>query len=198
MIKKILAAAIITVILGVILYLFFSKDIEEATSTSLADVPDIYLKAVQIHAFNTSGALAYELRADEIEQFSAQDKMLFRGLKIQVDREDGERWHMNADTGSIQPGAADPSQILEPIRLLGAVNVYSGRVDDPEYSFRGADVIFDPKTNTVHSDENVSIKAGASSYDADAFHFDLSTKQLKLSSEPGKQVEIQYESNETE
>lgn len=198
MTKKVLAAAIITGILGVILYLFFPKDFEEITSTDLEDVPDIYLKNVQIHAFNTNGALAYELRANEIEQFSAQDKMLFRGLKIQVDREDGERWFMNADIGSVQPDANDPSQILEPIRLLGAVNVYSGSVDNPEYSFRGADVIFDPKANTVHSDEDVSIKAGASSYDADAFHFDLSTKHLELSSEPGSQVEIQYESNETE
>ena len=198
MTKKILAAAIITGILGVILYLFFPKNFEEAASTNLEDVPDIYLKDVQIQAFHTSGALAYELRADEIEQFSAQDKMLFKSLKIHVDREDGERWHMNADIGSVQPDAKNPSQFLEPIRLLGAVNVYSGSVDSPEYSFRGADVIFDPKANTVHSDENVSIKAGASSYDANAFHFDLTTKQLRLSSEPGNQVEIQYESSETE
>lgn len=198
MTKKIFAAAIITGILGVMLYLFFPRELQETATTNLADVPDIYIKGVQIQAFSASGELAYALRADEIEQFSSQHKMLFNSLKIQVQRESGELWHMNAQVGSIQPDVNHPSQILEPIRLLGAVNVYSGPSNSPEYSFRGADVIFDPRANTVYSDETVSIKAGTSAYDADAFHFDLTTKQLALSSEPGSQVEIQYESGERE
>lgn len=198
MTKKIVAAALITGTLGVILYLFFPKDFKEATTTNLADVPDIYLNNVQIQAFNAGGQLAYELRAEEIEQFSSQHKMLFKGLTIQLERENGEQWHMNAQLGSIQPDLDQPSQILEPIRLLGAVNVYSGNFNNPEYSFRGANVIFDPRANTVHSEEAVSVKAETSTYDADAFHFNLTTKQLKLSSEPGNQVEIQRESSETE
>lgn len=198
MTKKVLTAAIITGILGVFLYLFFPKEINETATTNLADLPDIYIQGVQIQAFNTSGELAYDLRADEIEQFSSQHKMQFKSLNIQVEQESGEQWHMNAQIGSIQPDANQPSQILEPIRLLGAVNVYSGQGNSPEYSFRGADVIFDPQANTVYSDEAVSIKAGATAYDADAFHFDLTTKQLELSSEPGSQVEIQYESGDSE
>ena len=198
MTKKIFVATLITGTLGVILYLFFPKDFEGATTTSLADVPDIYLNNVQIQAFNTDGQLAYELGAEEVEQFSSQHKMLFKGLTIQLEREHGEQWHMNAQLGSLQPDLDQPGQILEPIQLLGAVNVYSGSAKNPEYSFRGANVTFDPLTNTIYSDEAVSIKAETSTYDADAFHFNLRTKQLNLSSKPGNQVEIQQESSETE
>lgn len=198
MTKKILVTAIITGIVGVLVYLFFPKEIDQETSTNLSDEPDIYLNKVQIQAFSTSGSPAYELRADEIEQFSVQEKMLFKRLEIQIKRETGEQWHMNAQLGVIQPDAEEPSQILEPIRLLGAVNVYSSPANNPEYSFRGTDVVFDPLSNMVHSTEKVSIKAGTSTYDADSFHFDLTTKQLSLSSELGNQVEIQYENTDAE
>ena len=198
MTKKIFAAALVTGMLGVILYLFFPKDLKEATTTNLADVPDIYLNGVQIRTFNAKGKLAYELHAEEIEQFSSEHTMLFKHLMIQVERDSGERWHIHAQQGSIQPDRDQPSQILEPIRLLGAVKVYSGDVENSEYSFHGANVIYDPRANTVHSNEPVSIKADTSNYEADAFHFDLTTKQLELSSEPDNQVEIQYETGETE
>lgn len=198
MTKKILFGATITGILGVILYLFFPKEIQESTTTDLADVPDIYLKEVQIQAFTETGQLAYELTAEEIEQFTTQTKMLFKHLKILVERENGEQWHMTADLGSVHPDSDEPSQILEPIELLGNVNVHSGDINDPEYLFNGMNVVFDPSSNTLYSDEDVYIKAGESTYDADSFHFDLETKRLTSSSEPGSQVEIQHESIETE
>ncbi|MCY3540511.1 MAG: LPS export ABC transporter periplasmic protein LptC [Gammaproteobacteria bacterium] len=198
MTKKILFGAVITGILGVILYLVFPKKFEESTTTDLADVPDIYLKDVKIQAFDETGQLVYELAAVEIEQFTAQHKMLFKNLKILVERENGDRWHMNADLGSVQPESDELSQILEPIELLGSVNVYSGDVNDPEYLFSGMNVVFDPRTDTIHSDEDVHIKAGVSTYDADSFRFDLATKRLQLSSEPGSQVEIKHESIEPE
>lgn len=198
MIKKIIVATLIAGTLGVTLYLFFPKDFKGVTTTNLTDLPDVYLNGVQIQAFNASGKLAYELRAEEIEQFSAQHKMLFKGLQIQVERENGETWHMNAQQGSVQPDPDQPTKILEPIHLLGAVHVYSGNVENPEYSFRGTDVIYDPRDNTIHSNAPNAVKAGESTYNADGFQFDLSTKQLKLSSDPSNQVEIQYESNETE
>lgn len=198
MTKKILFSAIITGILGLILYVFFPREIEESTTTDLADVPDIYLKNVKIQAFDETGQLAYELAAQEIEQFTAQTRMLFKHLKILVERENGELWHMNAHLGSVQPDFDNLSQILEPIELLGSVTVYSGDFNDPEYLFEGMNVVFDPSSNTIYSDEDVYIKAGGSTYDADSFHFDLETKQLKSSSEPGSQVEIQHESIEAE
>lgn len=198
MTKKILFGAVITGILGVILYLVFPKELEESTSTNLADVPDIYLKGAKIQAFDETGQLAYELAAQEIEQFTAQSKMLFKYLKILVEGENGEQWHMNADLGSVQPKSDKPSQILEPIELLGTVNVYSGDVSDPEYLFSGMNVVYDPLTNTIHSNDDVYIKAGVSTYDADSFRFDLATKRLQLSSEPGSQVEIKHESIEPE
>ena len=194
MTKKILVAAILTGILGVVLYLFFPKELDERATTDLADVPDIYLKKVQIQAFNETGHLAYELAAEEIEQFTVQTKMLFKHLNILVERENGEQWHMSARLGSVQPESDNPSQILEPIELLGTVNVYSGDINDPEYLFNGMNVVFDPSTNTIYSDEEVYIKASGSTYDADSFRFDLTTKRLALSSEPGSQVEIQHES----
>ena len=195
MTKKIIIIALITGITGVVLYVIFPRESREDTTTSLADQPDIYLSGVQIQAFNTSGKLAYELRSEEIEQFSSQQKMRFSSLNIQVERENGEVWHMNAQHGSIQPELDQPTKMLEPIRLLGTVSVYSGEVENPEYSFRGEDVIYDPRANTVHSEKPSSVKAGSSTYDADAFHFDLTTKQLSLSSQPDRQVEIQYEVN---
>lgn len=198
MTKKILFGAIITGILGVILYLFFPKEIEESTTTDLADVPDIYLKNVKIQAFDETGQLAYELAVQEIEQFTAQTKMLFKHLKILVEQENDDLWHMTADHGSVQPDSDKPSQILEPIELLGTVKVYSGDVNDPDYSFSGLNVVFDPSSKTIYSDEDVYIKAGGSTYDADSFHFDLETKRLTSSSKPGSQVEIQHESREAE
>ena len=198
MTKKILFGAIITGILGVILYLFFPKEIEESTTTDLTNVPDIYLKDVKIQAFDESGKLAYELAAREIEQFTVQTKLRFKHLKILVERENGERWHMNARLGSVQPETESLSQILEPIELLGPVTVYSGDTDDPEYLFEGTNVVFDPRSNTIQSDEDVYIKASGSTYDADSFHFDLETKRLTSRSEQGSQVEIQHESIETE
>ncbi|MYD45102.1 MAG: LPS export ABC transporter periplasmic protein LptC [Gammaproteobacteria bacterium] len=198
MTKKILVGAILTGILGVILYLIFPKDLEESTTTDLADVPDIFVRNVQIQAFDETGHLAYELAAEEIEQFTAQTKMLFKHLEILVEQENGEQWHMTADVGSVQPDSNKPSQILEPIELLGTVHVYSGDINNPEYSFSGMNVVFDPRANTIHSDDEVYIKADASTYDADSFRFDLTTKRLELSSEPGSQVEIQHENIEAE
>lgn len=198
MTKKILFGAVITGILGVILYLVFPKALEESTTTNLSDVPDIYLKDAKIQAFDETGQLAYELAAQEIEQFTAQAKMLFKYLKILVEGENGEQWHMNADLGSVHPESDKPSQILEPIELLGTVKVYSGAVNDPEYLFSGMNVVYDPLTNTIHSNDDVYIKAGVSTYDADAFRFDLATKRLQLSSEPNSQVEIRHESIEPE
>lgn len=198
MTKKIVITTLITGTIGVFLYLFFPKEFNGATTTNLSDIPDIYLRGVQIQAFDTSGKIAYELRAEEIEQFSTQHKMLFKGLNIEVERDIGETWYMNAHEGSVQPGADRPTKILEPIHLLGAVHVYSGSVENPEYSFRGANVIYDPRDHTIYSNEPNSVKAGESSYNADGFQFDLTTKQLELRSEPNNQVDIQYESNETE
>lgn len=198
MTKKILVGATLTAILGVILYLFFPKEFEESETTDLADAPDIYLKDVKIQAYDESGLLAYELAAKEIEQFTAQTKMVFKHLKILVERENGEQWHMNAQLGSVQPDIDKPSHILEPIELLGPVNVFSGDVNDPNYFFSGMNVVFDPRIDTIHSDDEVYIKAGDSTYDADSFRFDLETKKLELSSEPGSQVEIQHETIEAE
>lgn len=199
MIKKVIITTLIAGTLGVLLYLFFPKELNgTTTTTNLSDLPDIYLLGVQIKAFNTTGKIAYELRAEEIEQFSTLHKMLFKGLNIHVERENGETWHMNAHEGSVQPGPDQPTEILEPIQLLGAVHVYSGAVENPEYSFRGANVIYDPRDNTIYSNEPNSVKAGESTYNADGFQFNLATKQLKLRSEPSNQVDIQYESNEAE
>ena len=198
MTKKVITTTLIAGTLGVLLYLLFPKEFHGTTTTNLSDVPDIYLRGVQIQAFDTHGKIAYELRAEEIEQFSTLHKMLFKGLNIQVERDNGETWYMNAHEGSVQPGPDRPTKILEPIHLLGVVHVYSGAVENPEYSFRGANVIYDPRDNTIRSNEPNSVKAGDSTYNADGFKFDLTTKQLKLRSEPSNQVDIQYESNDTE
>ncbi len=198
MTKKIIITTLIAGTLGMLLYLFFPKEINGTTTTNLSDLPDIYLRGVQIQAFDTSGKLAYELRAEEIEQFSTVHKMLFKDLNIQVERDNGETWYMNAQEGSIQPGSEQPTQILEPIQLLGTVHVYSGGVNNPEYSFRGANVVYDPRDSTIYSNEPNFVKAGESTYNADGFQFDLTTKQLNLRSEPGNQVDIQYESDDTE
>lgn len=198
MIKKIAIATMITSVLGALLILIFPRDSHSPSTTNFSNLPDIYLRDVNILAFNPNGTIAYKLSAEAIEQFSAHDTIRLKQLNLLVERADGEQWHMSAQEGLIQPEPNQPSRILEPVQLMGTVAVYSGAVDDPKYSFRGSDVIYDPRNNSVHSEKPSAVKAGTTAYDADGFHFDLTTKDLSLRSTPGNQVKIQHDSDEKE
>ena len=178
--KNILVAALtVAALLGFLVFwdsapTLFLRGMQKAPPT--LPTADSYMRATLSEKFDTAGALAYTLTADNAESFNADDTVVLTQPRLLAnsDRPGGTPWHLKATTGVLH-------NTDRRVVMRDDVRVWQDAAQGTS-ELRTSELVYFPDTRHLQSDREVKLISATTTTTGVGLKADLEHKTYQLQS----------------
>lgn len=153
-----------------------ARDTREAVSdqASTQAAPRVYyLVNAVMHGIDESGATAYRIHAERIEQTASDQPLSLTGVRVESAEGSGVQWDLRAESGT---ALADTSMLS----LSGVSALRKPDVNEREASFETAALEIDIRNSTVSTESEISFLTSNWSTTATGLQLDLRTNTYEF------------------